>query len=706
MLLNEHQSKRLFGEVGIVVPHGDLLRPADVAGYVPGGRGPWFCKAQVQIGGRGKAGGVLRADKPEDIPSLCEQLFRMKIKGHDVPLVRVELNSAYSREFYLSFSVSRKRESLVLTAGAGGMDVEDASVTGKRPLVQNISAVQGLLDYQIRAAFFHLFAPDVPEKECWPGFRDLVRRLYKAVREYGLLVAEINPLVLSADKQWTALDGKVQLDENMRDLRPDLERFYQPEHASREENAAREAGLSFVPFSGWVGILVNGAGLAMTTMDLLNFSGVPAANFMDLGGAADEQRMRTALELLFGNEQVKVIFLNLFGGIVSCAAVAKALSAALDGKPPSKPLVVRMDGNESAAGREIVASLGQEAIHVAADMHEAIQTLHALKPRNKDGVDYPVFHRPPPVLLEARGTCALGERRKNMFLDLTAGSKVLVQGITGRTARLHTELMLHYGSNIVAGVTPFKQGERVLGVPVYNTVHSAMQEHPDIAASIVFVPAAFAAEAVLEAADQGVPWIICITEGIPQQHMLAVREALKQKTSRLVGPNTPGIIVPGQVKIGIMPGDVFVPGPVAVFSRSGTLTYETSSRLSAAGLGQSVCVGVGGDPFIGVDFCDMAEMVRDHQDTRAVIVLGEIGGTAEEDLAAYVRSTGYDKPVFSFIAGRTAPEGKRLGHAGAILEEGGGGIEAKIAALAAAGIQVCPDVASIPEMVANSLKTL
>ncbi len=710
MLLNEHQSKLLFAEAGLHTPNGILLRPSDLARDLApllaslGERGPWFCKAQVQTGGRGKAGGILRAERVEDVRPLCERLLAMEIKWHKVPLVRVEPGLSFSREFYLSLAVSRKRESLVLTAGAGGVDVENLGPDVNRPLPQDIDPRKGLSEHQIRAAFFHLFAPQTPNKALWPGFRQLVLDLHAAVSRYGLLLAEINPLVLAVTpegERWIALDGKVEIDDNVRDLRPELERFYQPEHATPEENIAREAGLSFVTLKGWVGLLVNGAGLAMATMDLLNFSGLPAANFMDLGGAADEKRMRTALELLFTNEQVGAVFLNLFGGIVSCEAVARALRDALDDRAPSKPLVVRMAGNQAESGRAIIAGLGHPNIHVGEDMAAALEALERVKPATGD---WPRFSRPetPPVLART-AVPRQDDASAPLPFPLGAGAKILVQGITGRAARSHAELMRDYGSRVIGGVTPFKGGEKVLDLPVYNSVHQAMQEHPDLAASIIFVPAAFAADAILEAAANAVPWIVCITEGIPQQDMLAVRAGLEDCPSKLVGPNTPGVIVPGQTKIGIMPAQVFLPGPVAVFSRSGTLTYETAARLSASGLGQSICVGVGGDPFVGVDFVTLAEMVREHEQTRAVVVLGEIGGTAEETLAAHVRATGYPKPILSFIAGRTAPEGRRLGHAGAILEESGGGIETKLQALSQAGIRVCPDIAGIADMVREVL---
>lgn len=702
MLLNEHQSKRLFQEAGLHVPLGELLRPEDVDGYKPGGRGPWFCKAQVLAGGRGKAGGILRADTPAEVLERCRSLFGMRMGGQQVPLVRVEQGMQAVAEFYLSFAVSRSRRSLVLTVGAGGMDVEELARSGQpeqAPLVQELAAEGPLREYQLRAAFFHLAAGGNVDKSAWPGFRELVRQLHGAVRDCGLLLAEINPLVLTADGVWAALDGKVEIDDTVRDLKPELERFYTPEHYGAEENRARNAGLSFVPLRGWVGLLVNGAGLAMATMDLLNYSDLPAANFMDLGGAADAARMRTALELLFEHPRVEAIFLNLFGGIVSCETVALALREALGGHAPRKPLVVRMAGNSAAAGRAVVAALGHSQIQVSEDMGSAMEALRRLKPHHGGQEDVRISMPeaaplPAPVGGVPGGFPPLPLPGKD--------SKVLIQGITGRAARLHTELMLRYGTRIAAGVTPFKEGGEVLGVPVFNSVQRALVAHPDLAASVIFVPAAFASEAILEAAACAIPWIVCITEGIPQQEMLAVQAALEGSPSRLIGPNTPGLMVPGQSLLGIMPGDVFSPGPVAVFSRSGTLTYETAARLSKAGLGQSLCVGVGGDPFIGAGFVELLEQVRHHEPTRAVIVLGEIGGTAEEELAAHVRHTGYAKPLFAFVAGRTAPPGRRLGHAGAILESSGGS-DGKLAALAAAGIRVCPDIASIPALVGAAL---
>jgi len=687
MLLNEHQSKKLFAEAGLDVPEGLLLTPAALETARPAIPLPWYLKAQVPTGGRGKAGGVVRVDSAAELVPLGRRLFEMTIGGHKVPLLRLEGAAQAEREFYCSFAVSRQRGCLVFTVGRqGGVDIE--AQAGDNLLVQDIPACTGLLEFHLRAAFFHLEV----DKVCWSSFREFVKTLYTAVRHYGLLLAEVNPLALTVEGTWMALDGKVEVDDNHLALHSDMERFYSPEHASREENLAREAGLSFHSLSGRIGLMVNGAGLAMATMDLLNHSGLPAANFMDLGGAADYDRMRTAMTLLFEDHAVTAVFINIFGGVLSCEKVALALSEALEGRAPAKPLVVRLAGNQSVRGREILADLASERLTIVADMGAAIARLREL-----DGQASGAASR------LGGPHCALAHTSVPFppALGFERGMPVLVQGLTGRTAQLHARLMQGYGTNIVAGVTPFKGGQEACGVPVYNSVREAQRRH-EAQASIIFVPPAFAPETIVEAAREGLRWIVCITDGLTQQDMLWVREQLRHTGARLIGPNCPGLIAPGRTKIGIMPDHAFSPGPVAIVSRSGTLTYETAARLSAAGIGQSLAVGIGGDPFGGVDYIDLFTMLREDQNTRAVVVLGEIGGSAEEDLARWIMETGFPKPVVGFIAGQTAPPGKRLGHAGAILESGVG-VQAKLDTMSQAGFVLCPDLSSIPATVARVL---
>jgi succinyl-CoA synthetase alpha subunit len=282
-----------------------------------------------------------------------------------------------------------------------------------------------------------------------------------------------------------------------------------------------------------------------------------------------------------------------------------------------------------------------------------------------------------------------------MSILVGKNTRLLVQGITGREGAFHTEQMKEYGTNVVAGMTPGKGGEWVHGVPVFDTVKEAVST-TDANTSIIYVPARFAADAIMEAADAGIKLIICITEGVPVLDMVRVRSFLSQKEARLIGPNCPGVITPGEAKIGIMPGHIHKPGNVGVVSRSGTLTYEVVQALTDRGIGQSTAVGIGGDPIIGSSFIDILTLFESDPLTYHVVLIGEIGGTDEQKAARFIAEK-MSKPVTAFIAGRTAPPGKRMGHAGAIIEGGEGTAEEKIKAFEAVGVSV----AQLPEEVAT-----
>jgi len=272
-------------------------------------------------------------------------------------------------------------------------------------------------------------------------------------------------------------------------------------------------------------------------------------------------------------------------------------------------------------------------------------------------------------------------------------TRVLIQGLTGREGSFHAEQMLAYGTKVVAGVTPGKGGQSHLGLPVFNRVAEAI-EATGADTSCLFVPPALAADALIEAADAGIRLAACITEGIPVADMLKVKPFLEAKGTILIGPNCPGLTSPGQCKVGIMPGNIHQTGSIGVISRSGTLTYEVVNQLSRQGLGQSTCIGIGGDPIIGQSFVDLLSRFQDDPQTSEVVLIGEIGGTAEEEAAQFIKA-GFDKPVLAFIAGLTAPPGKRMGHAGAIISGGQGKAEDKIAALEAAGVRVARDIGAI-----------
>jgi len=288
-----------------------------------------------------------------------------------------------------------------------------------------------------------------------------------------------------------------------------------------------------------------------------------------------------------------------------------------------------------------------------------------------------------------------------MSILVNKNTKVIVQGLTGRAGRFHAQQCVSYGTQIVGGVTPGKGDTSVDEIPVFDTVENAIVA-TGANASMIYVPAAFAADAIMEAATAGIELIVCITEGIPVLDMIKVKRYLEGKTTRLIGPNCPGIITPGECKIGIMPGYIHQVGKIGIVSRSGTLTYEAVHQVTQLGLGQSTCVGIGGDPVNGTSFVDTLQLFAEDNDTEAVIMIGEIGGTAEEQAADYIKQS-VNKPVVGFIAGLTAPEGKRMGHAGAIISGGTGTAEEKIDALEAAGVAVAKNPAEMGNTLAKVL---
>lgn len=290
-----------------------------------------------------------------------------------------------------------------------------------------------------------------------------------------------------------------------------------------------------------------------------------------------------------------------------------------------------------------------------------------------------------------------------MSILVNNSTRVLVQGFTGSQATLHSEQAIEYGTNIVGGVTPGKGGQTHLGLPVFDTVHEAMKKvQPN--AALIFVPAPFCKDSILEAADAGIELIICITEGVPTLDMLVVKEKIDQLGITLIGPNCPGVITPGEAKLGIMPGSIHKPGSIGIISRSGTLTYEAVKQTTDLGMGQSSCVGIGGDPIPGSSFIDILKLFESDDQTKAIVMVGEIGGSAEEEAAEYIKNN-ITKPVISYIAGQTAPPGKRMGHAGAIIAGGKGTAADKIAKLKECGVEIADSLVDIGKKVEEVLSS-
>ncbi len=289
-----------------------------------------------------------------------------------------------------------------------------------------------------------------------------------------------------------------------------------------------------------------------------------------------------------------------------------------------------------------------------------------------------------------------------MSILVNSSTRVVVQGITGSAGLFHATQCREYGTNVVGGVTPGKGGTEVDGFPVFNTVLEAVKE-AKANTSLIFVPAPFAADAIVEAVDAGIKLVICITEGIPTLDMVRVKRYMEGKKVRLIGPNCPGVMTPGEAKVGIMPGYIHMPGRIGVISRSGTLTYEAVWQLTNLGIGQSTCVGIGGDPIVGSSFIDILKLFEKDKETDAVVLIGEIGGSAEEEAAEFIKKK-FSKPVVAFIAGSTAPKGKRMGHAGAIISGGSGSAKDKIASLERAGVKVSLSPAEIGEAIKEVLR--
>ncbi len=680
MDLFEYQGKQYFARYGIPVSPGGLagtvdkaVLEADSAGY------PVVVKAQVQVGGRGKAGGIKLASDPDELRAHAGAILGMDIKGHQVRRVWIEHASDIAKEYYASFTLDRTAKlHLCMVSAKGGVEIEQVADQDPGAIARlHVDPVDGLA-YEDA---FQVVQEAGLETEAREQTAHILCDLYRCYVEGDADLVEINPLIVTSDGRVHALDAKVTLDDNAAFRHPEWDEFRGMEELDDRERLARDKGLNYIGLSGTVGIIANGAGLAMSTLDVVTQAGGSAANFLDIGGGANADVMAAALEVINTDENVRSILINVFGGITRCDEVANGIVEALGRVDLRAPIVLRLDGTNAEQGRAILADHTSERLIVQPTMLEA-------------GAD-------------GREAGCRGERGEVVSIFVDENTKVLVQGLTGGQGRFHGLRNRDYGTKVVAGVTPGKGGQDVEGVPVFDTVADAVAA-TGANASFVSVPPKSAPAAVIEAAEAGIPFVVCITEFIPAQDEALFFNQLRRDYvgTRLLGPNCPGIISPGKCNIGITSGDIARPGgPVGIVSRSGTLTYQALHELSQQGVGQTTCVGIGGDPVPGTGFIDCLASFESDPETKAVMMIGEIGGAEEERAAEFIAKEMH-KPVVAYIAGVTAPPGKKMGHAGAIISGSKGTAQAKMEALEAAGARVAQNPTQAGEMIVEAVGEL
>lgn len=664
MQLLEHQAKDILRSAGLPVPSSRLLTEADDA-VADSLTYPVVLKSQVPVGGRGKLGGVRLVHDATEFAQVFDEIISLDIKGYRPEAILAEEAIAIDRELYLAIRLNRDNRSIEwLVANRGGIDIEDNAASVKViPQTKNNDAYETICD-----------SLSLQQSAITP----ILKTLMTCFVDNDCLLLEINPLVLTKTDTLVIADTKMLIDDNA------LFR-----HVAFANTQAQS---SIIPLGGTIGVIANGAGMAMSTMDTIHAAGGRPANFLDIGGGTGEDVFIRNLREITHLPGVTSIIINIFAGITRCDDIARGIIAAKREIPDLVPLYIRLEGtNRSQAAKllkeaeiEILPSL-QACVEKALGTDVRHKTQDVRKSQKADSLT--IVDK---TAADSASHALQAKTRSNHPLTsyvsrLTSNySPVIIQGITGHHGAFHTRAMLDAGTHIVAGVTPGKGGETVHNVPVYNTVAEAVSAH-QATTSVVFVPARFARDAMLEAIAAGIRLIVIITEGIPVLDMLAVLEEADAYNTTIVGPNCPGLIVPGSHKLGIIAAHITTPGTTAIVSRSGTLTYELADALTKRGIGQRIVLGIGGDPIQGTNFTEALQLCQDDPNIQQIIMVGEIGGESEQHAADYA-ATYVTKPLYGLVVGHSLPPGQQFGHAGAIVGSKGESAAEKTEYLTAKGI--------------------
>lgn len=633
MQLLEHQAKSLLSASGIVVPDNQLghnLSDIDANSLTY----PVVIKSQVPIGGRGKLGGVKVVRSSDDFSATFSEVKTLEIKGYIPESILVEQAIDIEHELYLALRINRDQRRIdVIASAQGGVEIESQTSSIVSIPIDDESATETIAKTLGR---------DMSE------IKTLLQALSACMINNDLLLLEINPLVVTKEDTLVAADAKCLLDDNA---------------LFRHEAYVNQAvSSSVLPLGGTIGVIANGAGMAMSTMDTIYAAGATPANFLDIGGGTGEEVFIKNLREITNLPDIRSIIINIFAGITRCDDIARGIIAAKEQIPDLVPLYIRLEGTR----RDEAAKLLEEA-GISMEPSLAACVRKATGTSVEEDVDE----------VQPSATGVLPRKaasETDVAVDfLFTNNATIVQGITGHHGSFHTQGMIEAGTNIVAGVTPGKGGQTVHDVPVYNSVREAV-DMQEATTSVIFVPPAFAKGAMIEAIDAGIKLIVCITEGIPVHDMLAVSNYAREHDTTIVGPNCPGLIVPASHKLGIIAAHITSPGTTAIISRSGTLTYELADALTKKDIGQRIVLGIGGDPIQGMNFSEALEICEADAEIDQIIMVGEIGGTTEQLAADYIKKH-VTKPVYGLVVGHSLPAGQQFGHAGAIV--GGLGESAK-----------------------------